>query len=80
MKRLATKAGSAIPSAVRRPSPPQVTPVVACHQGWSGKSPLSEALAEARNCPSNASNGSWSRRSLWCARDTRAWTRLRTAW
>ena len=30
--RLAAKAGSATPSAVRRPSPPQVTPVVACHQ------------------------------------------------
>ena len=51
--RLATKAGSATQSAVRRPKPPQVTPVVACHQEWSGKSPLSDALTEARNCPPN---------------------------
>ena len=41
MMRLATTAGS-ISSAVR-------TPVVACHQEWSGKSPLSEALTEARS-------------------------------
>ena len=54
MMRLATKAGSATPSAVRRPSPPQVTPVVACHQEWSCKSSLSEAFTEARDCPSNA--------------------------
>ena len=40
MMRQATKAGSAIPSAVRRPSPPQVTNVVACHEEWSGMSPL----------------------------------------
>ena len=32
MMRLAMMAGSAIPSAVRRPSPPQVTFVVTCHQ------------------------------------------------
>ena len=53
-RRQATDAGSAMPSAVQRPSPPQVTPVVACHQEWSGKSPLSEALTEARSCPSKA--------------------------
>ena len=41
-------APSATPSAVRRPSPPQVTPVVACHQEWSSRSPLTEALTEAR--------------------------------
>ena len=52
--RLATEAGSAAPSAVRRPSRPQVTPVVACRQERSGKSPLSEALREARICPSQA--------------------------
>ena len=51
MMRLATMAGSAVPSAVRRPSPPQVTPVVACNQEWSRKSPLSEALKEACICP-----------------------------
>ena len=45
-------------SAVRRPSPPQVTPVVACHQEWSGESPLSEALTEARNCRSKATSRS----------------------
>ena len=33
MMRLATKAGSATPSAMRRPSPPQVTPVVGAHGG-----------------------------------------------
>ena len=60
MMRLATKAGSAMPSAVRRPSPPQETPVVACHQEWSGKSPLSEALTDASNCPSKATSRSLS--------------------
>ena len=54
MMRLATKAGSAAPSAVRRPSKRQVTHVVACHQERSGKSPLSKALREARICPSQA--------------------------
>ena len=39
MMRLATKAGSAIPNAVRKPSPPHVIPVVTCHQEWSGRSP-----------------------------------------
>ena len=33
MMRLATNAGSAMPSAVRRPSPPQETPVVALPPG-----------------------------------------------
>ena len=31
-----------------------------CHQEWSGRSPLSEALTEARNCPSKATSRSWS--------------------
>ena len=61
--RHATNAGSAMPIAVRRPSPPQVTPVVACHQEWSGKSPLSEALTEAPSCPSKATSRSLSRMS-----------------
>ena len=39
-----------------RPSPPQVTPVVACHQEWYGRSPLSEALMEARIWPSKAAD------------------------
>ena len=38
MTRLATNAESAMPSTVRRPTPPQETPVVTCHQEWSGKS------------------------------------------
>ena len=54
MMRLATKAGSANPRAVQRPGSPQLTPVVTCHQEWSGRSPLSEALTEARNCPSKS--------------------------
>ena len=45
MMRLATNAGSGMPSAVRWPSPPQVTPVVACHQEWTSRSTLSEALS-----------------------------------
>ena len=34
MMRLATKAGRATPRAVRRPRPPQLTPVVACYREW----------------------------------------------
>ena len=49
-------AASATPSAVRRPKPPQVTPVVACHREWSGKSPVSDALTEARHCPSKTAS------------------------
>ena len=47
----------------RAEAQPQVSPVVACHQEWSGRSPLSEAVTEARNCPSNATSRSWSKRS-----------------
>ena len=43
--RLATKAGKATPIVVRRPSPLKVTPVVVCHQEWSGRSPFREVLA-----------------------------------
>ena len=37
--RLATKAGKATVTAVRSTRPPTDTPVVACHQEWSGRSP-----------------------------------------
>ena len=33
------------------------------HQEWSGRSPQSEALTEARNCPSKEARKSWSRTS-----------------
>ena len=61
--RLATKAGKATVTAVRSPRPPTDTPVVACHQEWSGRSPPRELLTETRSCPSNEANKSWSRMS-----------------
>ena len=48
--RLATKAGRATVTAVRSPRPPTVTPLVACHHEWSGRSPDRELLTEARSC------------------------------
>ena len=47
--RLATKAGRATVTAVR--SPPTVTPVVACHHEWSGRSPDRELLDGGAKLP-----------------------------
>ena len=82
--RLATKAGRAAVTAVRSPKPPAVTPVVACHQEWSGRSPHREVLTEARSCPSNVASRSWSRMSplmrMWyMSLETSAHCRVRTS-
>ena len=82
--RLATKAGRPTVTAVRSPRPPAHTPVVACHQEWSGRSPHREVQTETQSCPSNEASRSWSKTSplmrMWyMSLETSAHCRVRTS-
>ena len=80
--RLATNAANAVDSAVRSPSPPNLTPVVACHQERSGRSPPRVFSTAILRPPSKAERTPGSSRSplmrMWyTSLDTSAHCRVR---